>query len=92
MDKGPKRDIIGEFEKAARKKELYFGISNHRARGINWFPDSDEFDTVDPKYASFYTPIDTENAYWDWPEALSTLTPAAIAAKKQIPISKVPCI
>ncbi|SEF80293.1 alpha-L-fucosidase [Bryocella elongata] len=55
---GPKRDLIGELATAVRRKNLIFGVSNHRmehdafaypAPGVP----NDEFD---PKYAGFYGP------------------------------------
>jgi len=55
---GPKRDIVGELEKAARKQNMVWGCSTHRmehhtfmypAKGVA----SDQFD---PKYAGLYGP------------------------------------
>lgn len=55
---GPKRDIIGELERAARKQNLVWGCSTHRmehhtfmypAKGVP----NDQFD---PRYAGFYGP------------------------------------
>jgi alpha-L-fucosidase len=55
---GPKRDLIGELEKAARKQNMVWGCSTHRmehhtfmypAKGVP----NDQFD---PKYAGFYGP------------------------------------
>ena len=34
---GPKRDIIGEFERSARKYDLPFGVSSHDDRFLNWW-------------------------------------------------------
>lgn len=60
---GPKRDLTGELEAAARKQNMIFGLSSHRmehayfaypAKGLK----NDQFD---PKYAGFYgPPIDQE--------------------------------
>ena len=55
---GPKRDIIGELAKAARKQNLIWGTSTHRMEHHNFeYPApgvaNDEFD---PKYAGFYGP------------------------------------
>jgi alpha-L-fucosidase len=55
---GPKRDIIGELEKAVRAEGLHFGVSSHRAEH-DWFMGGGrEFasDVNDPKYAAFYGP------------------------------------
>ena len=55
---GPKRDLIGEMERAARKRNMVWGCSTHRmehhtfmypAKGVP----NDQFD---PKYAGFYGP------------------------------------
>lgn len=34
---GPKKDIIGTWEKVARKNGLRFGVSNHSAHAWHWF-------------------------------------------------------
>lgn len=34
---GPKRDIVAEWEKAARKAGLRFGLSNHAAHAWHWY-------------------------------------------------------
>lgn len=55
---GPKRDIIGELAKAARKQNMIWGTSTHRMEHHNFqYPSpgvpNDEFD---PRYAGFYGP------------------------------------
>jgi alpha-L-fucosidase len=62
---GPRRDIVGEFAKAARKRGLKFGVSEHLAVSYNWFQTSHgadkegplkgvPYDGADPKFASLY--------------------------------------
>lgn len=34
---GPKRDIVGEFEKSAKKHDIPFGVSSHDDRFMWWF-------------------------------------------------------
>lgn len=34
---GPKRDIVGEWERVARKNGLYFGVSIHSAHAWTWY-------------------------------------------------------
>lgn len=34
---GPKKDIIGEFEKATRSAKLKFGVTSHDDRFLNWW-------------------------------------------------------
>ncbi len=55
---GPKRDVIGELEKAVRARGLHFGISSHRAEHW-WFFDQGmliDSDVRDPRFAGLYGP------------------------------------
>lgn len=58
VDKGPKRDLLGDLAKAVRARGLKFGISNHRIE--NWdfmYPaGTKEHDLFDPEYAGLYGP------------------------------------
>jgi alpha-L-fucosidase len=62
---GPKRDVVGEFKKAALKRGLKFGVSEHLAVSYNWFQTSHgadkegpykgvPYDGADPKNQSLY--------------------------------------
>ena len=51
---GPKRDIVGELEKAVRAKGLRFGVSSHRAFNWAFYGRSPEFDTADPRNFGLY--------------------------------------
>jgi len=62
---GPKRDIVGEWQKAAQKQGLKFGVSEHLGASWGWFgvsKDSDPtgdmkgvpYDGNDPRYADLY--------------------------------------
>jgi alpha-L-fucosidase len=62
---GPKRNIVGEFAKAARKQGMKFGVSEHLAVVYNWYQTSHgadkegpykgiPYDGADPKYQSLY--------------------------------------
>jgi len=62
---GPKRDIVGEFKKAALRQGLKFGVSEHLAVVYNWFQTSHGadkegpykgvlYDGADAKYQSLY--------------------------------------
>lgn len=62
---GPGKDIVGMFRKAALKRGMKFGVSEHLAVSYNWFQTSHgadkegplkgvKYDGADPKYASLY--------------------------------------
>lgn len=51
---GPKRDIIGELEKAVRAEGLYFGVSSHRAFNWAYYAHKEGFDTANPEYFDLY--------------------------------------
>lgn len=62
---GPKRDIVGDWKKAAQKAGLRFGVSEHLGASYNWWAPSHGYDNMwpmlgasydgaDPKYASLY--------------------------------------
>ncbi len=62
---GPKRDIVGEFQKAAKKNGLKFGVSEHLGASYTWYQTakgSDSkgkykgvpYDGADPKYYDLY--------------------------------------
>ena len=62
---GPHRDIVGEWQKAARKEGLKFGVSEHLAASFNWFQTSHRsdrtgdkagipYDGNDPRYQDLY--------------------------------------
>ncbi|ARV16556.1 alpha-L-fucosidase [Polaribacter sp. SA4-12] len=55
VDKGPKRDIVAEMEKAIRKRGLKYVVSLHHSWLWGWFPTWDEStDCADPNNASLY--------------------------------------
>lgn len=55
---GPKRDVVSELAAAARRHDLYFGVSSHRAEHWWFFDGGRKFpsDVQDPQYAAFYGP------------------------------------
>ncbi len=55
---GPKRDVVGELESAARKRGLHFGVSSHRAEHWWWYDGGMQFDSDvrDPRFALLYGP------------------------------------
>jgi alpha-L-fucosidase len=67
VNHGPKKDIVGLWRDAARKRGLRFGVSEHFARSYNWIQRSHgsdaegpmagvPYDGADPKYARLYGP------------------------------------
>jgi alpha-L-fucosidase len=58
VNRGPRRDIIGELAAATRRQGLVFGLSSHRAEHWWFFNGGMTFDSdvQDPRYASFYGP------------------------------------
>jgi alpha-L-fucosidase len=46
---GPKKDVVGLWQKAAKKEGLRFGISEHLAASYTWFQPSHRADPTGPK-------------------------------------------
>jgi len=52
---GPKRDVVGELEKAIKKRDMKFVTAFHHAANWFFFPVTDKrYDTGDPKYSGLY--------------------------------------
>ena len=52
---GPKRDVVGELEKAIRAQGMRFMVAMHHAENWWFFPHwKKEYDTSDPRYAGLY--------------------------------------
>ncbi|UCF14268.1 MAG: alpha-L-fucosidase [Phycisphaerales bacterium] len=52
---GPKRDVVGELEKAIKKRDMKFVTAFHHAANWFFFPVSDKrYDTGDPRYSGLY--------------------------------------
>ena len=66
---GPKRDILAEWEQAARKYELPFGISFHAAHAWTWYEPSQRYDRNGPKagvpYDGTLTKADGKGKWWE---------------------------
>ncbi len=65
---GPKKDIVGMWRVAARKRGLYFGVSEHLSNSFDWFSTSHmtdatgplagvPYDGTNPAYADLYHDI-----------------------------------
>ena len=48
VNMGPKRDVVGDWQKAAKKEGLRFGVSEHLAASYTWFQTSHGADTSGP--------------------------------------------
>jgi alpha-L-fucosidase len=60
---GPHRDVVGEWQKAARKNGLHFGVSEHLGASFTWFQDSHRSDRTGPLAGVPYDGADSNN--WD---------------------------
>jgi alpha-L-fucosidase len=60
---GPHRDVVGDWQKAAQKNGLPFGVSEHLGASFSWFQDSHKSDRTGPLAG---VPYDGANSnYWD---------------------------
>lgn len=74
VKQGPKRDVIGELERAVRGQGMRFGVSSHRAEHDWFFDGGRDFDSDvnDPRNAELYGPAvahlskDDQNLADDW--------------------------
>lgn len=58
---GPRRDLLGEFAKAARGRGLKFGFSEHLAWSYSWFNVNKDADTTGPYAGVPYDGVDPAN-------------------------------
>ena len=49
VNMGPKKDVVGLWQKAAKKQGLRFGVSEHLAASYTWFQSSHGADAAGPK-------------------------------------------
>ncbi len=59
---GPHRDVVGEWQQAALKNGLHFGVSEHLGASFTWFQDSHKSDSTGPLAG---VPYDGSNSN-DW--------------------------
>jgi alpha-L-fucosidase len=60
---GPHRDVVGEWQKAANRNGLPFGVSEHLGASFTWYQDSHKSDKTGPLAG---VPYDGANSnYWD---------------------------
>ena len=69
VNMGPKRDILAEWEKAARKYGLPFGISFHADHAWTWYEPAQRYDRNGPKagipYDGTLTKADGKGKWWE---------------------------
>jgi alpha-L-fucosidase len=59
---GPKRDIVGELEKAIRSRDMKYMVAMHHAENWWFYPHwIKEFDTANPEYADLYGELHNQN-------------------------------
>ncbi len=67
---GPKRDVVGDWQKAAKKLGLRFGVSEHLGASFNWFQVSHGADKAGPKAGVPYDGADPKyQDLYHWPAA-----------------------
>lgn len=60
---GPHRDVVGEWQKAAKKNGLPFGVSEHLGASFTWFQDAHKSDRTGPLAGVLYDGADSN--FWD---------------------------
>lgn len=69
VNMGPKRDMLAEWERAARKYELPFGISFHADHAWTWYEPAQRYDRNGPKagipYDGTLTKADGKGKWWE---------------------------
>jgi alpha-L-fucosidase len=61
VNMGPKRDVVGDWQKAAQKYGLRFGVSEHLGASFTWFQSSHGADKEGPKAGVPYDGADPKN-------------------------------
>ena len=63
VNMGPKKDVVGLWQAAAKKEGLYFGVSEHLGASYTWFQSAHKSDQLGEKAG---VPYDGNNPdYWD---------------------------
>jgi alpha-L-fucosidase len=64
---GPERDVVGELEKAIKKRNMKFVTAFHYALHWDWYPVWDKrYDTGNPKYSGLYGEYHEQGAMRSW--------------------------
>jgi alpha-L-fucosidase len=67
---GPRKDVVGIWEKATRRAGLKFGVSNHAAHAWHWYQPAYGYDPEGPRKGERYdayrlTRADGKGKWWD---------------------------
>lgn len=69
VNMGPKQDIVGKWEKAARTQGMYFGVSIHSAHAWTWYETAQRSDKEGPMkgipYDGKLTQADGKGKWWE---------------------------
>ena len=74
MAVGPHRDIVGEWQQAAKKHGLRFGVSEHVSRAMGYYGHKSDqsgplagvpYDTMDPANQDLYHTLGISSAAWE---------------------------
>ena len=69
VNMGPKQDILAVWEKEARKRGMYFGVSIHSSHAWTWYETAQLVDTLGPlagvPYDGMLTKADGKGLWWD---------------------------
>lgn len=83
---GPKKDLVGGWEKAARKRGMKFAVSSHSSRAWSWYEVAQGADTMGPyagvPYDGKMTKADGVGLWWDG------LDPQELYAQSHVPGEK----
>lgn len=81
---GPKRDVVGLFEKALRKHDMKFISTFHHRWLWAWYPTWDKsVDASNPQYADLYGPLVTPEE-WDNPYSSKEFNDTFVAKIKEV--------
>ena len=87
VNMGPKRDIIGDWEKATRAAGLKFGASSHSDRARGWFEFARKSDTEGPlkdvPYDGVQTKADGKGKWWEGYDPVDLYCPATKAGSSE---------
>ena len=85
VNMGPKRDLIGAWEKATRAAGLHFGASSHSDRARGWFETARKSDTEGPlagvPYDGLLTKADGKGKWWEGYDPVDLYGPALLTGE-----------